>query len=217
MTRDRYVVLKGRPAELALDNDSSPHIEIKVMAGDAWHRVAINARSKQPPHDLLYCKAEPLHHRLIRLLPHVPDGLTELSGKLRALGLDYVRDGLVKRARMHVAPYALDGPDNDLREFVGGVIARAIREKGATLYAFGESWGPEPDRPDFYFGFAPGQGVHDIHMNQGSRGRHRGKNRRRQDGGLIVHFAKEELWIGLFLAFQTQSWRTDPRTGHPVR
>jgi len=35
------------------------------------------------------------------------------------------------------------------------------------VYAFGERWGPEADRPDKVFGFSPGNGVHDIHMNQG--------------------------------------------------
>ena len=214
--KDQYVVLKGRPAELTLDDDSSPHIEIKVRAGGAWYRVAINARSGQHPNDLLYCKVEPFTHRITRLLPHAPDGVTVLAGKLRALSLDYAHGGFVKRARMRPAPYVLDGASNDLREFIGGTISRAIKEK-ATLYAFGEAWGPEPERADFYFGFKPGQGVHDIHMNQGSRGPHRGKNRPRQDGGLLIHFAKQNRWVGLFLAFQTQSWRTDRRTGHPLR
>lgn len=215
--KDAYVVLKGRPAAIALDDDASPHIEIKVRAGGDWHRVAINARSGCPPHDLLYCRIEPFTHRLTRLLPHAPEGVTALAGKLRALSLDYVHGGFIKRARMRPAPYRLHGAANDLREFIGGVMTRAIEDQSATLYAFGEAWGPEPQRPDFYFGFSPGQGVHDVHMNQGSRGKHRGKNRPRQDGGLLVHFGKKDRWAGLFLAFQTQSWRTDRRTGHPLR
>ena len=35
------------------------------------------------------------------------------------------------------------------------------------MYAFGERWGPESHKADQYFGFVPGNGVHDIHMNQG--------------------------------------------------
>ena len=34
-----------------------------------------------------------------------------------------------------------------------------------------------------------------------------------QDGGILIHFEKEEEWIGIFLAFQSQSWCTDEE-GH---
>ena len=217
MGRDVYCLLRGRPAALALDDDASPHIEIKVETEDGWHRVAVNARSGDPPHDLLYCAIEPFKHRMTRLLPLMPEGRTPLRGRLRALGLDYTRDGFVNRARMRVVPYRLAGPENDLRELLGKALGRAVRAKDATLYAFGEGWGPERGRPDLYFGFEPGQGLHDVHMNQGSKGRHRGKNRARQDGGLLIHFADEDRWIGIFLAFQTQSWRTDPRNGRALR
>jgi hypothetical protein len=35
-----------------------------------------------------------------------------------------------------------------------------------------------------------------------------------QDGGLILHFPSTDQWVGVFLAFQSQAWHTDDRTGH---
>ena len=54
-----------------------------------------------------------------------------------------------------------------------------------------------------------GNGIHDIHMNQGNVEKWKGDNGIWQDGGILIHFEKEEEWIGIFLAFQSQSWCTD--------
>ena len=213
MPRKRYCVLKGRPVNLALDDDEKPHIEIKVAArGD--YRVAVNAQSTQPPHELLFTAVDPFEHTMLRQMHALPYGLTDLTTR-KSLSLDYTR-GLVRRGQMKVVPFRLKGPKNDLRELLGMALAEAIKTEDASLYAFGESWGPEPHRNDQYFGFLPGQGVHDIHMNQGSRGRFRGANRTRQDGALCLHFPSQKRWVALFLAFQSQSWKNDPKTGHPT-
>jgi hypothetical protein len=84
------------------------------------------------------------------------------------------------------------------------------------MYAFGERWGPEANTTDKVFGFAPGNGVHDIHMNQGNSARFRGDDGVRQDGGLLMHFPAASRWVGIFLAFQSQAWRTDDVTGHAI-
>ena len=65
----------------------------------------------------------------------------------------------------------------------------------------------------FYFHFKPGNGIHDIHMNQGNVEKWKADNGIWQDGGILIHFEKEEEWIGIFLAFQSQSWCTDEE-GH---
>ena len=46
-------------------------------------------------------------------------------------------------------------------------------------------------------------------MNQGNVEKWKGDNGIWQDGGILIHFEKEEEWIGIFLAFQSQSWCTD--------
>jgi len=91
----------------------------------------------------------------------------------------------------------------------------ALSPKGARLYAIGQRWGPEP-QSDKVFGFRPGNGVHDIHMNQGNSTRFRGDDGVWQDGGLLIHFPSEDRWVGIFLAFQSQAWHTDDSTGHAI-
>lgn len=45
-----------------------------------------------------------------------------------------------------------------------------MADEEALVYAFGERWGPESNKADKYFGFLLGNGIHDIHMNQGNVG-----------------------------------------------
>jgi hypothetical protein len=95
-------------------------------------------------------------------------------------------------------------------------LARAIGDQTARVYAFGQRWGPEDGKPDKILGFQPGNGVHDIHMNQGSSGQLGGDNGVWQDGGLILHIAREDRRVGIFLAFQGQAWHTDDTTGDAI-
>ena len=76
--------------------------------------------------------------------------------------------------------------------------------------------GPEPQTKDKYFGFLPGNGIHDIHMNQGNTGRFVDDDGVYQDGGLLVQFADQHEWVAIFLKFQSQAWHTDDRTGHSI-
>ena len=84
------------------------------------------------------------------------------------------------------------------------------------VYAFGQRWGPEDGTRDKIFGFLPGNGIHDIHMNQGNSGRFVGDDGVWQDGGLLVHFPSVDRWTAIFLKFQSQSWHTDDVTGHTI-
>jgi len=95
-------------------------------------------------------------------------------------------------------------------------VFRALADPQARVYAFGERWGPESGLPDKVFGFQPGNGIHDIHMNQGNGGQFAGDNGVWQDGALLIHFPAQSQWVGFFLAFQSQGWHTDDRTGHII-
>lgn len=55
-------------------------------------------------------------------------------------------------------------------------------------------------------------------MNQGNprSGGHAGDNGVWRDGGLMFWFPGADRWVALFLAFQSQSWHTDDRTGDPL-
>jgi uncharacterized protein YukJ len=211
-----YRVMVGRAMDLAEDDDESPHLEILLDVDGTRHRVAVNVRSSQQPHPLLYQRRDPFVHPSVGRLAELPSGVVDLKRDRSDLVLDYVRGGIVSRADMRVAPYNKDGPENDLRDYLLPLLGRAIDDPTARVFAFGETWGPEVGKPDKYFGFEPGHGVHDIHMNQGSAGSHKGTNGPNQDGALLVHFGGDDRWIAVLLAFQSQSWNTDPRTGHPL-
>ena len=133
-----------------------------------------------------------------------------------ALALDYPRGGMVTRERMRAISHDKRGANNDLNDHLDALIRGACDDPEVEVYAFGSSWGPEPTEPDEVFGFEPGRGVHDVHMNQGNvRGEyHSSDNGIWQDGALFLHLKREPRWVAVFLAFQSQQWQTDER-GYP--
>ncbi len=117
---------------------------------------------------------------------------------------------------MKPLPHTMPGFDNDLNEKIDHVMQRAMADESAVVYAFGQRWGPEPGLKDKYFGFLPGNGIHDIHMNQGNVGQFVKDDGVQQDGGLLIHFPDQQQWTAAFLKFQSQSWHTDDVTGHAL-
>ncbi|MGZ2380983.1 DUF2278 family protein [Rhizobium leguminosarum] len=212
-----YKVLKGTASALALDDDNDPHIEIRIEANGVSYRIALNVRSKESPHDLLYANIVDFKHpALTEALEALPMGLTDIRRERPELAIDYVRGGLIEREDMNVAPFQLSGPKNDLRDFIEPIVQEGIADSDVHFYAFGEAWGPEINKPDQYFRFEPGNGIHDIHMNQGDGGSFKATNGPNQDGALLVHFNDTDEWAAIFLCFQSQNWNTDAATGHPV-
>ena len=69
--------------------------------------------------------------------------------------------------------------------------------------------------PDKVFGFSPGNGVHDIHTNQGNAQQFRGDDGVWPDGGLLLRFPAQDQWVAVFLAFQSQPGTPTTRPGTP--
>ena len=72
-----------------------------------------------------------------------------------------------------------------LNEKLDHYVQRAMADEEAQIYAFGQRWGPEPTKKDGYFSFLPGNGVHDIHMNQANVGQFTRDDGVYQDGALV--------------------------------
>ena len=53
-------------------------------------------------------------------------------------------------------------------------------------------------------------------MNQGNSGPFAADDGAWQDGGLMLHFPAQNQWVAILLAFQSQAWHTDDRTGHTL-
>ncbi len=48
---------------------------------------------------------------------------------------------------MRLLPPALEGPDNDLADLLDHWLRRAIADPAATVFAFGQRWGPDDGVP----------------------------------------------------------------------
>ena len=217
MPLKNYGVLACRVLDSRAEGGAgAPHFQIRGRAGDQDFRVAVNVLSQESPSELLYTADEAFDHPVLTALPGLPDGVTVLPDTPGQSALDFVRGNLFDRASMRPLPPQAPGPDNDLADKLHHYVDRAAADPTARLYAFGERWGPENGLPDKIFGFSPGNGVHDIHMNQGNTGQFRRDDGVWQDGGLLLHFPAAQQWVAVFLAFQSQSWHTDDRTGHSL-
>ena len=217
MPLSNYGVLKGKAVNAKReDNDATPHYQVEIVAQGKHYRIAVNVKSQTAPSELLFLVNENFKHPVTGKLPPLPDGLSAIQSKPGGIALDFIRGNLFNKNDMRPLPANLPGPDNDLSDRLEYYVKRAIRENGAEVYAFGEHWGPEQTKPDKIFGFKPGNGIHNIHMNQGNVGQFRGDDGVWQDGALLLHFPSTSQWVGIFLAFQSQAWHTDDHTGHTI-
>ena len=212
-----YGLLKGKAIGAKREDDpSTPHYQIHILAGTGHNRIAINAKSQANPSEVLFLVDDNFQHPLTARLPDLAEGFTPLPHTAGGQSLDYIRANLFNRVDMRPLPSNLPGPDNDLSDQLEHFVKRAIQEPDATVYAFGQRWGPEPQTRDKIFDFLPGLGIHDIHMNQGNVPPFLGDDGVWQDGGLMLQFLSTRQWVAIFLAFQSQAWHTDDTTGHAI-
>ncbi|MET8975163.1 DUF2278 family protein [Streptomyces sp. NPDC004539] len=214
-----YGVLIARAVDTRREGGTdSPHYQIHLADESGTHyRVSVNVLSQERPSELLYLVDDDFTHPVTTRLTGLTAGWTKLPAGPGGPNLDFVRGNLFDPADLRTLPPDVSGPDNDLADLLDHYVSRAIDTEGARLHVFGERWGPETGVKDKVFGFLPGNGVHDIHMNQGNSKRFQKDDGVWQDGGLLIHFPAENRWIAIFLAFQSQAWHTDDVTGHVLK
>jgi uncharacterized protein YukJ len=213
-----YGVLSGRIVATRREGASdTPHYQVHVVddAGTNY-RIAVNVESQQSPSELLFLVLDDLRHPVTAALSAAASGWTPLAAQPGGANLDYIRANVFDPAEMRLLPPEVTGPDNDLADLLDHYLRRAVGDPQVLVHVFGQRFGPERTTPDKVFGFLPGNGVHDVHMNQGNSGRFRRDDGVWQDGGLVLHLVAESRWVGIFLAFQSQAWHTDDVTGHAV-
>lgn len=173
------------------------HIEV-LTEDDAGrkYRLAINIQSGVKPeylpedtaNQVLYYAGEDFKSEETGALLRLGSGFTTITSDKRRLALDYIRGNLVIPNKMVSLPNTNlneskdNNPRNNLYDKITSYLKEAKKRK-ATLYVFVEPWGPTEDKPDKYFGFIPGRGIHNIHMNQGNAGGYARENGAWQDGG----------------------------------
>jgi uncharacterized protein YukJ len=208
-----YGVLVGRAIQRRLGTGDSPHYQIEMADNDTDYRIAVNVKSSESPSEVEFFIDEHFQHPILTELAAQPTGFKALQSKPGGIALDYIRGNLVDQTKFIPLPIAASGADNDLNDRIDHFVQRAMGDETSLLYAFGQRWGPETVK-DKIFGFKPGNGVHDIHMNQGNSPKFKGDDGVWQDGGLIFHFPNQNQWVAMFLKFQSQAWHTDDVGGH---
>ncbi|MEA3126893.1 MAG: hypothetical protein QOD67_3912 [Caballeronia sp.] len=210
-----YGVLKGTVTG-HLRNADDDHYQILVHAGTTVFRIASNVKSSAPhaPSTVLFEERDTLPEPLTSSLGALTPGFTKLPSTPGRLAIDYVRSGLVDTKAMTPVPADAPGSSNDLKDKLESAVVAAMAMEGSIIYAFGSRWGPEENKPDQYFKFVPGNGVHDIHMNQGNGAPYEQDNGVYQDGALMIAYA-DKTWRAFFFAFQSQTFDTDDH-GNPI-
>ena len=212
----RYGLLIGRPLHGVPGRGTNAHYQVHVVDDLTEYRIAVNVKSQLAPSEVEYLVDDDFRHPITAALRDRAPGFYRLGHLPTDGALDYIRGNLFDRTWMRPLPMNLPGPDDDLNDQVDRIVQAAIGEEDALVYAFGQRWGPEDDARDKIFGFLPGNGIHDIHMNQGNSGRFVDDDGVWQDGGLLFYFPSVDRWTAVLLKFQSQSWHTDDVSGHAI-
>ncbi len=200
----RYALLVGQitGGDREDDDPRSPHYTIYVTDNERNYRVPVNVQSKDGSQVLYYHDTD-FDAPVISRLEQLGEGLINIESEEDGIALDYVRGGYIAKFHMKALPATVEGDNNDLQDIIHKLILKAKRQRehGAKVFVFGEKF--------------PG-GMHDVHMNQGNDGDRRRDNGVWQDGALLFYFPFDDKYHALFFAFQTQSWKTNDNTGHPI-
>ena len=211
MAVSQYSVLKGTPVSGALSNDSRPHYLIEVNAAGASWQVAVNVESDTGSGtnaEVLYHIDENWTAPDPAALEALTVGVTSLAGLDASPAIDYIRsmvDGqpLITRAEMTDLPLPGKTSSENLKNAVIQYLNQAVADANGTVYAFGSR-------------YTSGNGIHDIHMNQGNpTNDHASDNGVWQDGLLVFSMPGSAQWVAIFIAFQDESWTTDS-DGNPA-
>ena len=107
--------------------------------------------------------------------------------------LDYVKMNLFNHKKMVLMP-TLDTKETYLIEILEKYVVRSMEERIYDIYVYGML-------------YENGLGIHDVHMNQGSKGRYRHRDREWSDGAIFFHNRRDLSWTAVFLAFKNQSFK----------
>jgi uncharacterized protein YukJ len=218
-----YRVLKGKVTDGKFDG----HYQLLVEAAGAPWRIAFNVRSEEKPYAVRYCIDNNFRDPLTTAMSALAEGLTparDVTGpavhqymSANGLAIDFVRGTVLSQNDLQVLEKGKTDAKSYVEQQLGLHVELAKQDASSFICAFGVPWGPET-QPDQYFTFKPGQGIHDIHMNQGNSGSYKGHNFSDddgvgQDGALFFSLPASGIWVGFFIAFQSQSFDTDDQ-GH---
>jgi len=223
MSIPNYGVLVGTlvdkmdsPTASKKNPQSQPHFQVLLEANSVKYRIAINVRSETNPPDLQVYMDDNYQHPILEGFSALPQGFHPLESHPGFQALDFIRENLFPLDQMQVIPAIGTTSGNDLNDLLNLHLEQALRTPGSLIYAFGSKW-PDDSKPDPYFDFEPGIGVHDIHMNQGNTGHFAKDNGPYQDGALFIYYPDEKRYSAWFAKFQSQIVHTDNVSANPIQ
>lgn len=212
-----YGVLTGRVFARVLATRKDEHYHLLLNRGNGPQRAAVNTQSTEPPSQVLFYSTTDFRHPITSaiLAAALPMGFTALASKAGGLALDFVRMNLFSPDQLAPLSGTKSGTSTDLNDQLDITVQAAIQDASAVLYAFGQHWQDAKGADAVFPEVNPSQGVHDIHMNQGNpKGSFFKDNGIYQDGAMLFHFPSKGTWTGIFVAFQSESFKTDGQ-GNP--
>jgi uncharacterized protein YukJ len=228
MSNLTYSLLKGRVLEakpFSSNPQQRPHYHLLIQGqSEQQFDVAVNIAS-EPPHvhgaggtntpdiRVLYAIKKDIKPLTAEQLTGLADGCLDLP-KSSPLRLDYVADNLVSNSEMTLLPLFDPAAGQNGEDEIMKLIDQTVNNPQVRVYAFGHRYLDKRPKNDAW-GFSPDDGVHNIHMNQGNyTGNHDNENGRHEDGALWVYSHSTNIWSGVYIKFQTQSWNNLP-DGYP--
>jgi uncharacterized protein YukJ len=187
---------------------STLEITLQDSSTASWDS-AINVGTNDSDDLLSYKLIFDFHHPAIATLKAAQSGFLDLSQTGQLPALDFLRSDILRET----GPWRPSDPmDGSVEVEPVASLLRLLRAAQANqydVYVFGRK-------------YTDGDGVHDVHMNQGSRGSflnngvddHNDHNDVWQDGGVIVDVGQPEF-AAYFTAFTQQFVPTD-NLGNPA-
>jgi uncharacterized protein YukJ len=204
-----YGVWKATPtsfrAERNAEDPRSPHGYLNFKDGVSTKSLssAINVKSTSSDSRLVYWLMQDVKHALRGKLAALDMGWHDVQrgdrGPPDGVALDLLRSGIVEVGAGRLLPHDVPGGGNDIVDFLEPFFMNAI-QKAATVYLYGEQYSGR-------------DGVHDVHMNQGSSGGFSSQNGVYQDGGILLEYP-DGHWEAFLIAFASQAVKTNDKTGN---
>jgi uncharacterized protein YukJ len=198
------------------DNETQYHLHTSLDVGESkpWDS-AINVGTNDSDDLLQYKLIFDFSHPITEELRTKDLGFNQLSGNEVLPALDFLRSDILRNTGPWRNSDIMDGSEEV--EPVASLIRllKRARSTNADVYIFGREYSTD-------------NGIHDVHMNQGSSGafvndgkdNHNDHNDVWQDGAVLVDFGEPQL-AAYFTAFSQQCVPTDglgnpKRDAHPV-
>ncbi|MEW6634338.1 MAG: DUF2278 family protein [Pseudomonadota bacterium] len=199
-------VLKSKPA----GREMQYHLHVPLDVGGATWDAAINVGTDDSDDLLQYKLVFDFQHPVIETLASMPAGKNDLTGSQSLPALDFMRSDILTGTGGWRLSDPMDGSMHPEPVASMNRLLQQAAQAGWDVYVFGR----------FY---SEGDGIHDTHMNQGSKGgqfAHRQGDDRNdhndvwQDGAVLFATSSEK-WAGYFAAFEHQFLPTDD-LGNPT-